>query len=145
MVDTIVIGVDGSDTSQAALSAAVSLAGRLSASVHVLTVVETHRNQFTFGVEEVDDLNRAAEQLHDELLAAHADDGVEITAVVRRGRPHEVLLSYAEEVDADLLVVGKRGDDGLEQFLLGSTADRLARLTEIPLWIVPAPTADHGS
>jgi nucleotide-binding universal stress UspA family protein len=51
------------------------------------------------------------------------------------------LLAYAEEVGADLLVVGRRGRGGFNALRLGSTAHEVAELAVGPVAVVPASSA----
>ena len=138
MFETILVGLDESDAAQRALAEAVDLASQHASTVHVLTVVEPPRSTLSFGVSEIDAINRAKDEVQHEHLERYADRPIELIGVVRRGHPTERILAYASEIGADLIVIGQRGEDGLEQLLLGSTADGLARLTEVPLWIVPS-------
>lgn len=68
-----------------------------------------------------------------------------VESTVLRGSPAPTLLEYAGEIDADLVVAGQRGAGGITGALLGSTTDRLARLTDRPLVVVPAGVADTGN
>lgn len=137
MYETILVAIDGSESSRRALSHAIRVGKRDDATLHVLTVVETRANPMKFGVLEVDELNRSLSGMVEDILEEYDDAGIEIVGEVRRGNPADVVLNYAEEIDADLLVVGQRGADSIETTILGSTADRLARSTTIPLVIVP--------
>jgi nucleotide-binding universal stress UspA family protein len=135
MYETIVVATDGSEQAQSTVDHAATLAASVGATLHVVSVVETRSNPMKFGVEDVAELNEAAGELVDEVVEFY--DDIDVRGEVRRGNPTEVLLEYVEAVDADLLVVGKSGTDRIEAALLGSTTDRLARMTEIPLTIVP--------
>ena len=137
MYNTILVGIDGSDEATGALEHAIDLADAVGATLHVVSVVETTGSSMRFGVTEVDELNRAVSELVDDVVDAHASQTVEITGDIRRGRPAESLLEYASEHGVDLILVGQHGSDGLASAILGSTTDRLARLTEIPMTIVP--------
>lgn len=138
MYETIVVGFDDSPHARSALSSAIELARGLGATVHVVTVIEPTSSPMSFDIGDVGEINQAAEELISQIVETVAVDGIEITGMVRRGKPHTELIDYADEVDADLLVVGQRGGDGLETALLGSTADRLAHVSDIPVTIVPA-------
>lgn len=142
MYETIVAATDGSDHAKATVGHAVELARAVGATLHVVTVVETRGNPMKFGIGEIDELNEAAIDLVEGIAEANSD--IDIEGEVRRGKPATVLLGYASEVDADLLVVGQSGTDGIEAAVLGSTTDRLARLTDIPLTIVPLPDDTDG-
>ncbi|WP_290813083.1 universal stress protein [Halovivax sp.] len=137
MYDAILAATDGSERAEAALAHAIELGAATGATVHVVTVVETSDNPMKFSTAEVDELNRTAEEIVDEIVAAYDGQDVEIRGDVRRGRPAEALLTYADEADVDLIVVGERGADGVSGALLGSTADRLARTADVPVTIVP--------
>ena len=138
MYDAILAGTDGSEAATKALEHAIELAAAVDATVHVVTVVETTGSPMTFSTEQVDELNRAASELVDEVVAAHDDQDVDIRGDVRRGRAAEALLAYADEADVDLIVVGERGADGVAEAILGSTADRLVQQADRPVTIVPA-------
>lgn len=143
MYETILVATDSSDESRAALEHAVSLAADVGATVHVVTVLEVQANPMKFGVGEVDALNEAAEELLEDIIGAHDGRDVDIQGEILRGKPAKTLLEYAEQIDADLVVAGQKGAGGITGTLVGSTTDRLTRLTDRPLVIIPA--ADEES
>jgi nucleotide-binding universal stress UspA family protein len=61
--------------------------------------------------------------------------GVDFQIEVRAGHAAEVITRYAREVEADLVVVG-HGGRVLNDYLLGSTADRVAHHAHRPVMIV---------
>ena len=132
--DEVLVPVDGSDAASRAADHAVELAGEYGADVHFLYVVDTS----TYGFEDaprsvVGPLTEAGR----ELVSALADDveghSIPATAEVRRGVAHEEILDYADEVDADLLVMGTRGRTSSEGTFLGSTTDQVLRQSEQPV------------
>ena len=135
MYETILVGVDGSEHAKRALEHALELAKALDATIYVVTAVDTRANPMKFGVNEVSELNQAKADLVDELGNAHEE--IELTGEVRRGEAVDVLLQYAAEIDADLLVIGESDTDRLETAIFGGTAEKLAAETPIPLTIVP--------
>ncbi|TYL36541.1 universal stress protein [Natronococcus pandeyae] len=137
-IRTILVPTDGSDAAGTALERALQFAEPDDATVHVLSVVDTTTNPMRFGVAEVAELDRATEELVDEIVDAYGDRDVEIRGAIRRGRPASTILAYAEENEIDLLVVGRTGRDGVADALLGSTTDRLVRQASIPVIVVPA-------
>ncbi|MDZ7852445.1 MAG: universal stress protein [Halomonas sp.] len=62
---------------------------------------------------------------------------VTIDTEVRSGEPGAVLTEVADELGANLLLIGCRGHNRLHEFFLGSTALDAARLTRQPLWLEP--------
>jgi nucleotide-binding universal stress UspA family protein len=73
-------------------------------------------------------LARAARELEAE--------GVEVDTHAREGDPAHVIIEAAEELDAELIVVGSRGLTGLERFLLGSVSSKLAQHAPTSLMVV---------
>jgi nucleotide-binding universal stress UspA family protein len=73
-------------------------------------------------------------------LAAGA---TEIVCVLRQGVAWEEILAAAQEVDADLIVVGTHGRRGLPRAVLGSVAEKVVRLSPIPVLTVHA-RSDKG-
>ena len=55
------------------------------------------------------------------------------------GAPFECLRDVAEEVDADLIVVGARGYGAFKAMALGSTSTKLIYSTTRPVVVIPDP------
>lgn len=138
MYETILVGSDGGDSSQDVLEHAVELAQAVGATLHVVTVIDKQSNPMKFGVAEVDELNRAKEKLIGDIKRANTT--TDVNAEIRRGDVSEVLLAYATETGADLLIVGQSDTGQIEATIRGSTVEQLTAETHIPLTIVPAPT-----
>ena len=71
------------------------------------------------------------------------DDGVE-RIMVRDSHPASAILATAEEVDADLIVLGRRGSGGFPSLPIGTTAHAVAAATDRPTVIVPTPPPGSG-
>ena len=65
-----------------------------------------------------------------------SDAGVEVEEKMLEGHPAEEIMQIGEEVSADLIVMGSIGKSGLDRFLLGSVADKVARNSKIPVMVV---------
>jgi len=141
-IRSILVATDGSDAATDALERGVELAERMDAVVHILSVVDATANPMQFGVADVAELHEARERLVEEVVAAVDDRDVELQGAIRRGRPADAILTYAEENGIDLLVVGRTGRGRVAQALLGSTTDRLLRDSSLPVIVVPAD--DHA-
>ncbi|RDE18009.1 universal stress protein [Motiliproteus coralliicola] len=69
-------------------------------------------------------------------------DGVELPKgeplkQVRTGRPHEVILETAKELNVDMIVMGTRTHSSFGQLLLGSTAQKVLHHSKAPVMVVP--------
>jgi nucleotide-binding universal stress UspA family protein len=62
--------------------------------------------------------------------------GIHCTDTVKFGQPEEEIISRANELPAELTVIGMHGGNFFTDFFLGNTADKLARLSRTPLLVV---------
>lgn len=58
-------------------------------------------------------------------------------ARVEEGTPWKTILEVADDIDADVIVMGTRTHSGVSQFLLGSTANKVMHHTKRPVLVVP--------
>jgi nucleotide-binding universal stress UspA family protein len=75
----------------------------------------------------------AARELLEKERARLEGKGIEVTAMLQAGRAWEEILSAAERIDAGLIVMGTHGRRGLPRALLGSVAEKVVRLSSIPV------------
>jgi nucleotide-binding universal stress UspA family protein len=132
----IVVGVDGSEASAAALRWA---AGQARLTGAVLEAVIAWEYPATYGWSlPVDDAGMgadAADALHTSVTdALGADPGVEVREETRLGNAAQVLLTEAE--GADLLVLGARGRGGFRGLLLGSVSTHCVHHAPCPVLVV---------
>jgi nucleotide-binding universal stress UspA family protein len=133
MYDDVLIATDGSDVAANAATVGVSLARTLEATVHALSVVEEKR-----GDTEARRERRKSDG--DSIVADAVDAGCDADAIVRNGRPASEILSCADDVGADLIVVGTHGRTGFQQVLLGSVALEVIREAHQPVLSVSPDT-----
>lgn len=141
MFTNILVGVRPSDVDECAVDAAISLAQRYEAKLHLVYVagavegwgnLERHAaSGETEGVE-----NRIREQYAEKLLGL---DEYEVKVVV--GVPHAELLRTARKVHADLIVMGPRDEEDAERRakvwgMKGSTFERVSQKARCPVMIV---------
>jgi nucleotide-binding universal stress UspA family protein len=125
----LLVGVDGSRPSLAALGLAAEVAERLGGSLEVLHVFTR-----AGGRQALD----GTMTLVGAELRAIRDRGVGAHTVVRSGDPAATVVEVADDVDADLVVVGTRGRGGQGELLLGSVARTVAYRARRPTLVVPA-------
>jgi nucleotide-binding universal stress UspA family protein len=140
----IVVGVDGSASSKAALAWAVRQAGLTGADVDAVTawhVPASYGYGYTMAAA-LPDLAKCADQLLDEAVAAVAGlaPEVKIRAVVVQDDPARALLDAAD--GADLLVVGSRGHAGFAEALLGSVGQHCVHHATCPVVVIRGSGAE---
>ena len=133
----VVCGIDGSVNAQHAMQWAADLvasSGGEVIAIHALGLVER------LGGETVPTASHRSE-IEDLCVtvwcARLADSGVTWRHAVLDGHPVDVMLRAAEEYDAGLIVVGRRGQGNAAA--IGSTSAELARHASFPVAIVPSP------
>jgi nucleotide-binding universal stress UspA family protein len=144
----IVVGLDGSDRSRAALVAAVDEAGRRGADVVAVAAYERAdywTDLYTVALPSVEEIRadvlRGAEQMVEDVLRTSDQPGVPVPDVrieAMRGAAGDLLLEVAEE--ADLLVVGSRGRGTLRGLMLGSVALHCVLHATGPVLVVHPPS-----
>ena len=145
----IVAATDFSSFSERAVQRAASIAKQHQAELHLLHVVRPLDLYpgLTLGPDEFghhdQELQQAEQTRLDAMAASLASQfDIRIHPVTRLGRAHAEIAAYAQEVSADLVVAGARGESTLMDLFLGSTASRLLRVTTCPVLIVRKPAAE---
>jgi nucleotide-binding universal stress UspA family protein len=151
----ILVGVDFSPESDLAIAHALELAKEGDARLilaHVLPLpadlVDDSSYDPLFRAQLGLQLGSAARERATEVLqdssARCRERGVEVESVLVDDNPSDGLARVADELGADLLVVGTHGRTGLKRFLLGSVAERAVRLARVDA-LVARPPAPDGS
>jgi nucleotide-binding universal stress UspA family protein len=135
MAGPIVVGYDGTEGAKAALAETLRLAGALGVDV----VVAFAYWAGALGGESADLLNTLRERgraVTEEALETARAAGVQGSAELVNDRPAEALAQAAEEVGAQMIVVGSYGERPLTALIVGSTPHRLMHVTAIPVLVV---------
>lgn len=135
----IMVGVDGSPPSERAAAYAAGLARRQRSRLVVVFVGEPAGLVASVYGQAAAAAVQAAEELAGELRAqvrqAAEEMGLPVTFAVRRGDPYAELRAAADELKADMLVVGASAQAGHR--FVGSVATRLVRQGRWPVVVVP--------
>src|SRR5581483_2817307 len=138
-MSTIVVGIDGSPGSRAALEFALQEARARDADVKAVTAwrippAAYQSGMIRFPIEPAVYEDPARAMLEQTLASLNgALAGVEVTPIVREGQAADVLTAEAQ--GADLLVVGSRGLGGFRGLLLGSVSQQCAHYASCPVAI----------
>lgn len=136
----VIVGVDGSEHGQCALSWAAREAERRRATLHLITAYSVPiyaASGLDGGYAAVDDsvIRQGAESVLKDALERIKDFDIDVDASVENGDASGVLLELGRE--ADLLVVGSRGRGGFVGRLLGSVSSALPAHASCPTVVVP--------
>lgn len=146
MYKRILVGLDGSGHALKATAAAVDLATKYDADLHLLTVTRPYKvspklRQYL----EAENLLGEPKYVLDEMTSAIISDAKEIatksgvqsiTTEVREGKPSRSIVDYARNIKADLIVLGSRGIGEVESALLGSVSQKVLLLSPCTVMVV---------
>jgi len=134
----VLVAIDGSDGARKALDCALSICEATGASVTALAV-EGKLPGYAGSISEVEEVKREKDRFFGNVLAQAREEGrergVQIETDLVPGHAAEVITHYAKAHSHDLIVVGHRGHF-LGDYLLGSTADRVAHHAHCPVMVV---------
>jgi nucleotide-binding universal stress UspA family protein len=138
--NSILIPTDGSQQAANAVEEGIKLAAAVGATVHVLHVVDEFEAKIVpiTGEQEAkrEEYVEYGERITDEAADVAAEAGLDTVTAVETGIAHTEIQQYVADNDIDLVVIGSRGLGGVEELLLGSTADKVIRLIDIPVTVV---------
>ena len=134
----ILVAVDGSEGAGRALDCALSLCEHLGCRLTALAV-EGKLPAYAASLGEVDEVKREKDRFFSGVLEqAKAEAGrraIQLDTDLVPGHAAEVITRYAKAHAHDLIVIGHRGHF-LGDYLLGSTADRVAHNAHCPVMVV---------
>jgi len=140
-INTILHPTDFSAHSDYALGLACALARDYGAHLIALHVLSTPTVVYAEGVvpPNPEELRAAAREQLNQLEAPHAD--VRVERRLEEGDVITAILDVAEEIQADLIVMGTHGRTGLGRLLMGSVAEQVVRRAPCPVLTVKTPLA----
>jgi len=130
----IVVGTDGSETAAEAVGQAIGLAKLTGASLSIVSAYSqaSGRRAQSEQAEAPADVQYEVGPREDVIIvldaaAAEAKEaGIEVQTHPVEGDPADAILNVAEEVKADLIVVGNKGMTGARRYLLGSVPNNVS-------------------
>lgn len=139
----ILVATDFTETSSRAIDWAIELASRLGSTVTILHTYAIPVIAFPEGglVATADVAARLADTANEaleKLVEHYRGRGVPIDGMLREGDPAGEILAGADQLDADIIVIGTHGRKGLARALLGSVAESVIRTAHRPVMSVHA-------
>jgi nucleotide-binding universal stress UspA family protein len=135
VLEKILVPIDFSDYSSAAIDYAVRIGKLAGTHIALLYVVEIPRHQLSVDVyssserirSNLNEMQTKAQERLESLAREINTPGIQCTASVRLGVPYEEILAEADKIESDLIVLGGKGYSPLARILLGSTAEQVVR------------------
>lgn len=139
MYNKILVPTDGSIHSNNALRHGIWIADQVYANIIALNVIENHYLELTTQYSLInrmenmladsakESLDMASGILTEMKIEGKCKEDLQLITKIREGNPPAEILRMAEEERINLIVMGKSGRKGIDQFLMGSTATKVVR------------------
>ncbi|MFW5949868.1 MAG: universal stress protein [archaeon] len=137
MYENILFPFDGSEGASKVLHHASELANWADATIQILYVADTR--DYSVAVVDghtVDGLVQKGEQIVEEAAKTLDTHGVSYTTNVVQGNPAPAISEYADRYNQDLIVMPTHGREGISRYLIGSTTEKVVRLSSVPVLTV---------
>ena len=141
----IMVAIDGSEGSHAAIDEAVELAVPLGAHITFLSVRKAPSSLLgtpNYECRRARDLGVTRATVDAALKQAH-EAGIEARGEVLEGNAVDEILSFADNCGADLIVMGSRGHGALAGALLGSVSSEVAQHANVPVLVAKESPPRH--
>ena len=160
-IKRILYATDLSENARYAFGYAVSLADRYNAKISIINVVEElspfaqSMVEDIVGTEKLQTLQKEKKSKVFESIRQRLDEFCQQTiqeipecslaverTIVESGQPVDAIIRHAEEVDADMIVMGSHGQGMLADVTMGSTSRRVLRRCSRPVLVIRLPEND---
>lgn len=138
MYETILVATDGSADANRAVTHALEQAEQHDASLHAMFVVDTDRyaepalSTTELETTEVEDWGN---QELSEIAERGEELDIDVTPKCCHGKPYREIINYADEIDADLVVLGYHGHAHSAGEQIGSVTDRVVQNAGRPILV----------
>ena len=127
MFNRILVAYDGSDGSKLALQRVSEFARLAPTELHLLAVGRIP--EYAETVSEVEEAREQAKGFYskvmDEAAGSLKQEGLSAAVHIDYGKPADVILRFAEDLSADLIVMGTKPHSALRRRVLGATVDKV--------------------
>ncbi|MEN8615359.1 universal stress protein [Dehalogenimonas sp. THU2] len=150
MYKKILVPLDGSELSETILPQAVSVAKPSKAEIVLLRVHEPLEPAVreTLGgdlAEKLDTVNREEMENYLAKIARDLDgQGLKVSVVTVFGRPADTIIEYTGANAIDLIAMATHGRSGITKWAFGSVADKVLRLSPVPVLVGPVAGATRA-
>lgn len=136
----IIVPVDFSEQSEYAMKVAVSLAKKHDAEIFALHMLELNQAMITssegYHPEQMVFLIKLAEKRFADFLQKPFLKDVKVTPIIKHYKVFSEVNEIAKKHEADLVIMGSHGADGLSEIFIGSNAEKVVRTSDIPVIVV---------
>lgn len=134
----ILLPTDSSEPAEAAIDWGISLAKVYDATVHTVYSVDTSRFVSVEETGEIyDSLEKAGESALERVRKRATAADISVAGSLGTGPAAQMILTYSDEHDIDMIVMGTHGRSGINRYLIGSVTESVLRSADVPVCCVP--------
>jgi len=145
----ILVPTDFSQHAENALKAAAQIARKTNSEIYLLNVLEIP-NQMNDAISVSADIpevmlfiKKAKEALEELQEKSYLND-ITVHYSEKIGHVHQGILSFIEENEIDLIIMGSHGVSGIQEVLIGSNTEKIVRLSETPVLVIKEEIKDFN-
>ncbi len=141
-LDTILVAIDFSDSSDKAFQTALFMAQKFSARLVLVHIINEPIDLRGFYVPHIsfdkleEEITAGAEKMMEQFCRQHFSGFDNYEYLIQPGIPYQEIISVAQDKSADMIVLGTHGRTGLDHVLFGSTAEKVVRKSTLPVLTV---------
>lgn len=138
MYKKIVVAYDGSEHAKKGFALALELSKMFGSEIYLVSIA--HIPDFVETKDELNgilnDAHHYYEKLQREATERAKTEGIEINTSIVPGHPANGIVSFAESIRADLIIVGQRGRSGVARYIVGNVAENVVRHAHCSVLVV---------
>ncbi len=137
--ERILVAVDGSKFSDAAVDQAISLGDVCNSEIFIISVVDLYPEQMAVAPVLVEKMSEEVRKHLESAAKKVKKAGIPCETIVRMGgKPQEFIVQEAKERSVDLITMGTHGRTGIERVFMGSVAQNVIGNAPCPVLVVPS-------
>lgn len=138
-IKNILVPTDFSENSKKAITYAIEFSKKFGSKLHLIFVIEPVFYPSDLGLSQIPvfpintGLNIKAEENLVKFSEEFIQNDIKFDYIIKTGKPFIEIISAANEIMADLIIISTHGHSGFEQIIFGSTAEKVVRKSDIPV------------
>lgn len=148
----VLISIDYDSSAEKVAEVGYAFAKEMNAEVFLVHVVSTYEYYSSTGNSPIlgfgdmgggtitptitrDELMKETQKYLDKIKTMLGDDAIQV--IVADGETADTILSLANEIHADIIIMGSHSRRWLDKILMGSVTEKVMRKTKLPLFVIP--------
>lgn len=140
---TIVLPIDFGEKTQHLVHHAIDFAKKVSGKIHLIHIASPDIGVVHCGIDykyfpdiKENEIKKELRELN-EIEKTIKSHNIKCEHLLKLGDSKDIILKYAQSIDADFIVIGSHGRSGIYDLFLGSLTKELTKDSEIPVLVIP--------